>query len=78
MPSEGAVRSKRLAERNRGVEIDMACGLPIVKATQPRAGEFAREWPIVATCFAGLVLAVGTIVTYTAGVFSVAITREFG
>ena len=41
-------------------------------------GELRREWPIAVTCFAGLALAVGTIITYTAGVFSVAITREFG
>lgn len=40
--------------------------------------ELLRDWPVVATCFVGLLLAVGTIVTYTAGVFSVAITNEFG
>lgn len=40
--------------------------------------ELLRAWPIVAACFVGLVVAVGTVVTYTAGVFSVAITRDFG
>lgn len=53
-------------------------GLPIIMANDVKTGELAREWPVVATCFAGLVLAVGTIVTYTAGVFAVAITNEFG
>lgn len=41
-------------------------------------GELLGDWRIIAACFAGLMLAVGTIVTYTAGIFSVAIVREFG
>jgi MFS family permease len=43
-----------------------------------RCGELLVQWRIVAACFAGLILAVGTIVTYSAGVFSVAIGRDFG